>query len=103
MTAIERVSAAWGAAFQRPPHRISVENEGTAEEQVTVDGHVVYRCEAGWGLATQTYLPSYAWDVPPALDVIPVGEWATLDEAIAALLQRASARRAREPDPDSPV
>ena len=93
MTTIEKLRDAWGAAFQRPPHPIFVEEEGEKDEEVTIEGHVVYRCDTGWGLAVETYTPSYAWDAPPDLDLIPVGEWATLDEAIAALATR--------PTPDS--
>lgn len=99
MTTLDTILAAWGAAFQRPPIRAFADHEGTPDEQVSVDGWVVYRCDAGWGLAMEVYLPSYSVHLPPDLDLLPVGEWETLAEAVEALLERAAPR---EVDPTVP-
>lgn len=104
MTTVDTVIAAWGAAFQRPPIRVFADHEGTPDEQVSVDGWVVYRATDGWGLASEVLLPSYDKALPPELDLIPLGEWPTLAEATDALILHASAvaHAQREPDPEIP-
>lgn len=97
MTTLDTILAAWGAAFQRPPSRAFADHEGTPDERVSVDGWVVYRCDAGWGLALEVYLPSYSFLLPPDLDLLPVGEWETLAEAVEALVER-SAPHPVDPD-----
>lgn len=102
MSALDSILTAWGAAFARPPLRAYLDHEGTDDEQVTVEGWIVYRCPTGWGLAVETAISMGSALDLPEIDLIPVGEWETLGEAVDALIEHKAATL-HEVDPTAPV
>lgn len=82
-----RVTAAWLAAFGRPPDAVSA-----FDTELRIEGLALYPLDGDrWGVGVLEDAPAAVPGEVSEEAARPVSEWNTLDDALFALLQLASA------------